>query len=97
MSLLWYMSLDMVHVLYICLLQHNRVYVQFLCVCVSAKMSQQDLLGCTVRRSLQFHLLGRDIRQLTNPFNIVYLASLAHHFKGITLSGESRRERSAGD
>lgn len=51
-------------------------------------MSLQYFLGCTERCLLQFHLLGHAICQLTNPFNIVYLASLAHHFKGITLSGE---------
>lgn len=42
-------------------------------------------------RTLQFHLLHCTICQLTNPFNIVYLVSLAHHFKGITLSGEYGR------
>jgi len=37
----------------------------------------------------EFHLLRCAICQLTNPFNIVHLASLAH-LKGITLSGETR-------
>lgn len=38
----------------------------------------------------QLHLLCCAICQLTNPFNGVYLASLAHHFKGITLSGKMK-------
>lgn len=51
-------------------------------------MSQQYFFGCTARDTLQFHLFRCAICQLTNPFNIVYLVSPAHHFKGITLSGE---------
>lgn len=62
-----------------------------MCVCSQTKRSKQHFPGYAARCSLQFHLPGHAIRQLTNPFNIVYLASLAHHFKGITLSRERER------
>lgn len=59
-----------------------------ICVCQNVtnqtKMSKKGFLGSTV----EFHMLLRAICQLTNPFNTVYLALLAHHFKGITVSGE---------